>query len=112
MEPHVGHVWSDWIAGQVAEHHYCQCGASEMRFLQHVAPPMVRFVSTETLINALDGLAVHAISATDGDGIGILRPFRPDRFADGVFMVSFHDVVTDRLIMATDIRNFDQIDVP
>lgn len=74
--------------------------------------PAVSFSSLETLIDVLDGVEVRTRSADGVEAGGILRPFRPELFASGVYMVALHDVVTDELLVATDIRNFTEIEVP
>jgi len=72
--------------------------------------PHIVFASHETLINVLDGWAVDTLSA-DGATGGILRPWKPHLFRDGVYMVGLYDVLTDELVTATDIRNLATITV-
>ena len=73
--------------------------------------PSVTFGSPETLISTLDGYGVTAYRDDGFEVTGIIRPFKPELFAEGVFMVSFHRVIGDELMMATDIRNFGRITV-
>lgn len=74
--------------------------------------PVVSFSSVETLIDVLEGVEVRTRSADGVEASGILCPFRPELFASGVYMVALYDVVTDELLVATDIRNFTEIEVP
>lgn len=72
----------------------------------------VSFASPETLINTLEGTAVYTRSADGSEAGGILCPFKAELYADGVYMVALHDVLTDEMIVATDVRNFVSIEVP
>jgi hypothetical protein len=70
---------------------------------------IVKFVNPRDAVDALNGMAVHAVAGPhDADAHGILVA-HPER--DGC-MVSFHDVLTDEETCRTDIRNFVEVIVP
>lgn len=73
--------------------------------------PLTTFSSLETLINALDGWAVDTVSVDGVTAGGILRPWKPHLFREGVYMVGLYDVLTGELVAATDIRNLAAITV-
>jgi len=70
---------------------------------------VVKFVNPHDAIDALNGRAVHCVMP-DGDVSGILTA-RPSGNPD-VCMVNIKDVLTNELIVATDIRNCTEIFVP
>jgi hypothetical protein len=74
--------------------------------------PHIVFASLETLIDVLDSWAVDTVSVDGATAGGILRPWKPHLFRDGVYMVGLYDVLTDELVMSTDIRNLATITLP
>jgi hypothetical protein len=70
----------------------------------------VTFISAESAINMLEGTAVVATTLDGVEAIGILERFIP---LDGTrTMVKIVDIISDDLILGTDIRNFKEIVVP
>lgn len=73
---------------------------------------IVKFVSPSEEVDALEGRAVHCYGP-DGDVGGILREHDyGDDAPPDVYMVGIYDVLTDRELVRTDIRNFTEIIVP
>jgi hypothetical protein len=71
---------------------------------------VVEFFVPESAISVLDGTAVCATTRDGVQAVGILTPFVP---RDGTrTMVQIREVVSDELVLATDIRNLAEIVVP
>ncbi|MGH3300399.1 MAG: hypothetical protein ACRDOK_01750 [Streptosporangiaceae bacterium] len=89
--------------------------AAERINRQHVKTPpdeviYVQYATPSSAIHALEGVAV-AVKTHDGvEAVGIVEQHIPP---DGTTtQVHIRDILTDELILGTDIRNFAEIVVP
>lgn len=77
-------------------------------------PIVVNFVSCTQAIDALDGMAVAAYGREFEGQVdhGILHRWPKQTAPAHETMVLITDILTDKLVVGTDIRNFLRIDVP